>query len=738
MEKSPRPGRSPGRFIPPLLALAAVLIWSRHLDWGLPDVEEEAFPMKKAFEMCGWGTGKVQLDPRTAGWPSLSFYVHMLVQHVQYGLGRLTGDFADRGDFFLLGVDMTSLAVWARWVGVLSAGAVVLAGARIGRRLAGPAGAVLAGLALLTSPLLARHAQQITPDILLVMFAALALERIVGICEEGRRRDYLWAGIWIGLGISAKYTPVFLLPSLYLAHLLRRRTEGARPRRLGLGDRRLWWAAAACVLAFTATSPFVLADRGVLSRDLEWQVGHLQGGHFGHESQRPGPLFYLLDVLAPGVGWPVLILGLAGMLLAARRRGGAWLVLLAAFLSFFLVLSLWRTRFDRYLLPALPPLALGLAGGWLVAAEWWGERKKKRAGRREGKREGKLPWSRATATAVPAVLALLLFLPPASATREFLQGQGRPSTLQLAKAWILENRQDQGPYLAMELYTPALPRDKQVRLRLADPALPRLSPAQRERYLDLDPLPVVYLPFYSTEPHAGDFYYDLRHFLAYDYVVTSSLVRGRFERDPGRYPRQAEFYADLQKYAPAAQIFAPGPGHRGPEIRLHAITDRTRDLVASEKPALTQDVFRAAAAQVAGSHFQDFVRTVADHAMARGAAGQAAQYYQPLYETSPPERRGTILPAYAAAVVQAERWADAQPLLIQWIAQAPGDPQPEGYLGLALVRSGRTAEGAAHLRRCVELAEGSQPRSQRERALADWARARLEELAAVGAPGPGR
>ena len=61
------------------LALLGLLLRLPHLDWGLPDLPEEALPMKKALDMWGWNTGQLRLDPQTAGWPSLSFYVHLLV-----------------------------------------------------------------------------------------------------------------------------------------------------------------------------------------------------------------------------------------------------------------------------------------------------------------------------------------------------------------------------------------------------------------------------------------------------------------------------------------------------------------------------------------------------------------------------------------------------------------------------------------------------------------------------------
>ncbi len=68
------------------LTVLAIAVRLPNLDWGLPHIEEEAFPLKKAFAMWGWADGRVQLDPETAGWPSLSFYVHLLMQQAHFWL----------------------------------------------------------------------------------------------------------------------------------------------------------------------------------------------------------------------------------------------------------------------------------------------------------------------------------------------------------------------------------------------------------------------------------------------------------------------------------------------------------------------------------------------------------------------------------------------------------------------------------------------------------------------------
>ncbi len=116
------------------LAALAVLVRVPHLAWGLPDLDEEALPMKKALEMWGWARGALDLDPRTAGWPSLSFYVHLVLQHLHYWIGRAAGAFTDRNDYFVAAwLDRGTLLLVARGLSVAAAAGVVWVTARVAR-----------------------------------------------------------------------------------------------------------------------------------------------------------------------------------------------------------------------------------------------------------------------------------------------------------------------------------------------------------------------------------------------------------------------------------------------------------------------------------------------------------------------------------------------------------------------------------------------------------------------------
>lgn len=688
------------------LAALSVILRCYHLDWGAPDIEEEAYPLKKAFEMCGWGSGQFTLNPETAGWPSLSFYVHMLIQHLHYGLGRISGAYGDRLDYYLIQLDWSQLLTWARGVGVLAGGGVVFLGARLADKLAGRGAALLVGLVLVFSPFLTQQSRLITPDILLAVFAAAAVTQIVTIFQRGRLRDYVWAGVWIGLGASSKYTPVLLAPILFYAHWQHLRAAGGPVKIWGLKDRRLWLAALACVMVFAITSPFVVFNPDVLQRDLDYQTAHLQDGHFGSEGRHGGYLYYLVGVLGPGLGWPALVLALAGLVWSAWKKRGVWLLLLLSFLVFYGVLGGLGTTFDRYMLPALLPLCLGLAGFYLMLRE---------LNPALTSRHGL--W-------VIVALGLLLTIQPALGSLDLLRQQARPGTLQQARDFMLSQLPNDAA-LAMELYTPALPKQSQLDLRQQDPALANMSQDQQTRYLDLVPRSVTYLPFYTTRRGASDFYYDLRHFMPFDYIVTSSAVRSRYEQSPQLYPRQVAFYADLEQYGVSVKTFSPDPNTRGPEIRIYRIADQTRQAVAQSKPALTEGFEQPFSQALVGSHFQDFIQAAAQNAMAKQYVSLAALYYQPLYATTPTAQRGGLLPAYALAHLQLSNWTKAAHLLTELLQLTPNDAQATGYLGLAQAQLGQSELALIHYRRCLELARTAPV----DQSMAHWAEARIAEMA---------
>lgn len=668
-----RPGQQTAWLFAIIVTVIAVGLRLPHLGWGLPDLEEEALPLKKAFAMGGWDDGSLQLDPETAGWPSLSFYVHLLLHHLVYWAGLVAGAFADRADFNRLDGDFTPLVVAGRLLGVLAAGCVVLIAVRLGRRLAGGVwatfGGVLAGGLLAVSPLLFSESRLVSPDILLTLFAALAVARLVAVHDNGRGRDYVWAGVWIGLGASAKYSPVLLVPALYAAHLLRlgveARATGASVRRgwrrTGLDDRRLWWAAAACVGAFVVTSPFPMIRLDVFQRDFAHQIMHLGHGHFGHEARGVASFYYLREVLGSALGWPGLVIAVAGLCWAAWRRRGAWLVIAICVLCLYVGLGSLSTKFDRYMLPLLLPLALGVS----AAAAWLGGRLANR------------PAVLRLAAAVS--LAVVVLGPPAWDTYAIARSQARPGTLQLARAHILAELDAPDLVLAVEEYAPALPED----------------------------FTVLRIPMYSIRSELAAFYYDLRHFLPVDVIVTTSAVRERYLAEPDLYPRQHAFYQDLERYAPAVFSARPDRFTRGPEIKIHRFWPSGRERLLRDRDPLAPGFYREFLPDLHAPHFHDFVGTIAWQAYRKDQVAHAALYYQTLDETWPDETPRVFLSPHAMALIRIGEVETARRMSEDALRADPADLEALVLLGVALEAAGELALAAEAYERCIALSESA-------------------------------
>jgi len=656
-----------------LLVVLALGLRLVHLDWGLPLVEEEAFPAKKALEMWGFGEGRVDLDPATAGWPAFSFYAQLVLQHAQYAVGQLTGTYADRLDYWVAWqIDPTPVILWGRALAALVSTGIVLVGALLGFRLAGRLGFWTAGLVLAVSPLLVRHAQLIDPDGWVGLFSALAVWCLVSIAREGRMRSYVWAGVWIGLGAASKYTPGLLAISLYAVHLHRLPAENRSRRLLGLDDWRPFAAALACLAAFAVATPHTLVDLAVLRRDVSWQADHLGQGHFGHATQGVGWLHYLRSVLPKALGWPALLAGLAGLSLA-KRDGRAEIHALAwCAAPLLVVLGSLDTQFDRYMIPLLVPLSLGAA---LVVAEI--------VRRRPG-------------PAVVAALLALLVLPPAWATMGQLQQKGRPSTRQLAAEWIMANADGQARPVVTERYGPALAADRSDELR-RDPAFARLDPERRQALLARPFHLHQVIPMYSTRVGLAAWFYDLRRWTAYDFIVTSSAVRGRYEAEPERFPGQIEFYETLDEFTKLVHRVASTDG-RGPEILIHRLTDADRDrlrrLRGSPSPRAGLDTAHA-------PHVAAWADAASRHAEAAGRWPDAVLPSRVLPLVAAAETRMAARQRLAVVLHHAGEIAEAEALFMELKDVPVYRVTALGYLGLIAEGRGARDEARAHYRELI-------------------------------------
>jgi 4-amino-4-deoxy-L-arabinose transferase-like glycosyltransferase len=159
------------------------------------------------------------------------------------------------------------------------------------------------------------------------------------------------AGLAAGLAASAKYPAVFLVVPLVVA-------AWGRWRRLG-------YSLGTAVVAFLATSPYVLVHPHQAWADASRVQRLAREGWLGFEHDS-WALFSFTGKLWDGFG-PALVIGVIGLALALYRRTRTDLILASFVLAYLVDLLTIRAHFDRYVLPLVPALA-ALAGRQRILA----------------------------------------------------------------------------------------------------------------------------------------------------------------------------------------------------------------------------------------------------------------------------------------------------------------------------------------------------------------------------------
>jgi 4-amino-4-deoxy-L-arabinose transferase-like glycosyltransferase len=310
----------------------------------------------------------------------------------------------------------------------------VLAGRRVGLRVWA---AALAGLVFAWSPLLVRLGRYATPDALMTALVAFGVWATAGVARHGRWRDYLLAGLAVGLAAGAKYNAALIFVMILVAHLL------SRPKELGAWG-RLLAAGGVSLVSFAAILAWPWADFDTFLNGLRYEWRHYGKGHdgFGCANAAQEALAYLFGFALGPLAAAALGLGLIAAFLRRRERRGqsadasptptsarAQRDLGYAALAFVLVYLLLLTRqnlfFARLVAPLIPALAVLIA----LAASTLVELVVDRFGPR---------WR---PLAVTSTLGSILLL-PAVATGRQLQAIRAPDTRGLAYEWIDANLRD--------------------------------------------------------------------------------------------------------------------------------------------------------------------------------------------------------------------------------------------------------------------------------------------------------
>lgn len=398
--------------------LAALLLRLQGIAFGLPalyDPDEGIF-LLQSLKLLRDAT----LNPGWFGHPgTTTIYALALVEVGVLGAGLLTGRFADAEAFGQAIYADPGVAILPGRHLMLAIGlAAVALTFLLARRLGGARVALLAAALVAVDPLHVRYSQIIRTDMMASMFVLASLYFAVAIVRRGHGRDYLLAGVMLGLAIASKWpagTAFVAVAGAATGRTLAHPAERYRHARL------LTLAALATIGGALVASPYLLLDYRTVIANVagEAQPHHLgaSGDGFAHNL-----LWYIGGPLRQSAGgWFGLALALVGGGAAARRSAMfRWTV--APFAIVFLAaISTQSIVWARWAVPLLSLVAIAEAFAIAVLAGWIARA---------------LPRTGARAAAAALVLAALL--PPLIAARAEAVERTH-DTRGLARDWAIAN-----------------------------------------------------------------------------------------------------------------------------------------------------------------------------------------------------------------------------------------------------------------------------------------------------------
>ena len=258
-------------------------------------------------------------------------FTHLL--YVDYLVGRL------------LTVAMGTGTVWALWA--------------FGRRVYSEAAGLTGALLLALTPLHAQHSHFMTVDVPATFWVVLALlwSAKAHATEGGGLRAIALAGCFAGFATATKYNcALVFLPVLYASVTMP--IEASKHAKLV----RIGQIAAACAglaAAYLLACPGTVLESGLFVRDFRFEALHVSSQQeLWFQGTGIGWWYILVRNLGDGMGLPLLIAAIAGVVYAFRKRSLGDILTLSFALPYYIVVGAAVSRYARYEIPLLPVLAL--------------------------------------------------------------------------------------------------------------------------------------------------------------------------------------------------------------------------------------------------------------------------------------------------------------------------------------------------------------------------------------------
>jgi hypothetical protein len=225
--------------------------------------------------------------------------------------------------------------------------------------------AIVAAFFLAVAFLHVRDSHFGTTDITMTALIVLSVLTIVRWQESRRLLHLAVAGLIGGLAASTKYNGFGVWVPFGLALLLPGPPAlPALPDRIRQVITAILIFGATFAAGFFGGSPYILTNWDRFIADASIQQAALAAGHGVILSR--GWIYHATLTLPAGLGWPIYLAGVAGLLILMVRRFRQTAVLFAFPVAYYLVAGSGYRVFARYIIPVVPFLAV--AAAWTVVA----------------------------------------------------------------------------------------------------------------------------------------------------------------------------------------------------------------------------------------------------------------------------------------------------------------------------------------------------------------------------------
>ncbi len=531
-----------------LLAGLGLRLWG--VRQGLPyayNSDEADHFLAHAVEMFE----KATLNPGYfANPPAFTYVLHGLLALAYGGAGGAVHAYKHDPEsvFTLARVAAAVLGTVALWL-------LYATGARLFNRAVGLLAAAIEAVAFL--PVFYSHLA--LNDVPTLAPVTLSLLGSAGVLRKGRARDYVLAGVGLGLASATKYTGGIVIVPLVAAMAARFLQGGPAAATRAL--RGVALAGFAALAAFLVANPYALLDYSAFHGELVHQStlsGEAQG-KLG--APRNGGIVYYLWSLTWGLGFLPALAALGGALTVWRSERALWWLLVPAALAFLAFMGLQGRYFGRWLLPIFPILCLLAASfteevaraGIQLARRW-------RAGRVRGAGSSGRGAAGALGVAITALLVAALLAQGLIYSVHSGLVLSSADTRTLTRNWMLEHI----PAGTRVVVEPVSPNGWGERWSKYPSLFERLAPrrAANGRLESRFTHEVGLEDYERTLRPALIGYYEQE---GYCWVISGSTESGRAFADPRAVPQAIAYYRALAEHGEVvyrASPYAPGQAAR--------------------------------------------------------------------------------------------------------------------------------------------------------------------------------